>query len=65
MIYLNCKKRKGDSQAAIEDVRKKYFDDFARTKDIHFFLGTTKEWHNVSPNPFMIVGVFPPSLPAS
>ncbi|MBR0070598.1 MAG: hypothetical protein IJP97_08905 [Synergistaceae bacterium] len=63
MLYLNCRKGKGNDQAAIDDVRKKYIDDFARTKDVYFFLGTTKKWHNVSPNPFIIVGVFPPPFP--
>lgn len=60
MLYLNCMKRKKDQQLAIQDVHKKYFDDFAKTKDIYFFMGTTKKWHNVSPNPFVIIGVFPP-----
>lgn len=60
MLYLNCLKRKGNQQAAIQDVRKKYIDDFARTKDVYLFLGTTKKHHNVAPNPFIIIGVFPP-----
>lgn len=43
MLYINCMKHKRDPQAAIQDVRKKYIDDFARTKDVYFFLGTTKK----------------------
>jgi hypothetical protein len=42
-------------------VRKKYFDDFAKTKDLHFFLGTSQLHHFVSHNPFMIIGTFHPT----
>lgn len=46
---------------AIEDVRKKYFDDFAQTKDLHFYLGTLFENHAKNyPNPFAIIGTFHP-----
>ncbi len=50
----------GDEAKAIADVRKKYFDDFAKTKDLHFFLGTTQVHHYVSLNPFIIIGTFQP-----
>lgn len=60
-LYWNClKNHDGDEQKAIEDVRKKYFDDFAKTKDLHFFLGTTLAFHKKSKNPFMIIGTFYP-----
>ncbi|MBQ3647126.1 MAG: hypothetical protein II960_11115, partial [Synergistaceae bacterium] len=59
MLYLNCLKLKRDESLAIQDVKNK-LEDFAKTKDIYFFLGTAKEWHNVSPNPFLIVGIFYP-----
>ncbi len=36
----------------------KVFDAFVRT-DLHFFLGTTQQFHFVAPNPWVIVGVFP------
>jgi hypothetical protein len=40
---------------------KKYWDDFALTKDVHLILGTTLEFHNKkAPNPFVIIGVFAP-----
>lgn len=52
-LYWNClAQHKGDEQKAIADVRKKYFDNFAKTKDLHFFLGTTQAHHHVSINPF-------------
>ena len=43
---------------AIKKVRQKYIDEFT-LKDVHFFLGTTQQWHFVAPNPWVIVGVFP------
>ncbi|MBV6420176.1 MAG: hypothetical protein DAHOPDDO_01404 [Ignavibacteriaceae bacterium] len=61
MLFWNLLVRyNGDEQKACEDVRKKYFEDFARTKDYHFFLGTTKLFHLRAPNPFVIIGDFRP-----
>ena len=58
-LYWNCLKScGGDEKAAIEKVRQKYIDEFQQ-KDVHFFIGTTHRWHFVSPNPWVIVGVFP------
>ncbi len=60
-LYWNClKQHEGDEFKACEDVRKKYFDDFARTKDLYLFLGTTREFHLIAPNPFVIIGTFHP-----
>jgi len=60
-LYWNCLARhEGNEQMAISDVRKKYFDDFAKTKDLYFFLGTTKLNHFRAPNPFIIIGTFHP-----
>jgi hypothetical protein len=62
-LFWNClAKYNGDEAKAVEDVRKKYFDDFARTKDLYLFLGTTKLNHHVSHNPFMIIGTFHPQI---
>ena len=48
-------------QKACEDVRKKYWDDFALTKDLYLFLGTVYESHAKNyPNPFVIIGTFHP-----
>src|ERR1035437_2470096 len=53
MLYWNSLFRhQGDELKAIEDVMLKYFNDFAKTKDYHFFLGTTKRFHLIAPNPF-------------
>ena len=58
-LYWNClKSTEGDADAALAKVRNKYFDTFLKT-DLHFFLGTTQQFHRVAPNPWVIVGVFP------
>jgi len=60
-LYWNCLARhEGDESKACDDVRRKYFDDFAQTKDLHLFLGTSQIYHFVSKNPFMIIGTFHP-----
>ena len=64
MLYFNCLKRaNGDEGVATSKVREKYFGTFT-TKDLHFFLGTTKQFHHVAPNPFIIIGVFYPPMPS-
>ena len=58
-LYWNCLRScNGDEPAALTKVRQKYFDDFTR-KDLHFFLGTTQEFHFRAPNPWVIIGVLP------
>jgi hypothetical protein len=52
----------GDEKKACEYVRNKYMEDFAKTTDLHFFLGTTKEHHFVAKNPFIIIGTFHPKI---
>ena len=60
-LYWNClAQAEGDEPEANKLVRKKYFEEFVSKKDIHLFVGTTKQYHNVSPNPFVIIGVFYP-----
>ena len=58
-LYWNClRSTEGDERLALAKVRQKYFDEFQQT-DLHFFLGTTQQFHFVAPNPWVIVGVFP------
>jgi hypothetical protein len=65
MLYWNCLERcHGNEKQANDLVKKKYFDEFCAKKDIYFFLGTTLQYHLVSPNPFVIIGVFVPPKPA-
>jgi hypothetical protein len=61
-LYWNClKSTQDDEQVALEKVRQKYFDEFLKT-DLHFFLGTTREYHGWATNPWQIIGVFPTPL---
>ena len=57
-LYWNCLKREGDEGKALAKVRAKYLDAFIQT-NLHFFLGTTQQFHFVAPNPWVIIGVFP------
>ncbi len=60
-LFWNClRQTDGDEIAANKLVRQKYFDTFLEQKDLYLFLGTTKKFHNVAPNPFVIIGVFYP-----
>ena len=47
----------GVREASLEKVRTKYLYEFGQ-RDLHLFLGTTQQFHNVAPNPWVIVGVF-------
>lgn len=58
-LYWNCLKKHGEIKA-VEKVQEKYMDDFAITKDLYLFLGTTREWHGRAKNPFIIIGTFHP-----
>ncbi|NSL85739.1 hypothetical protein ECE50_002780 [Chitinophaga sp. Mgbs1] len=68
-FYWKClKKHSGPEkeQKAIRDVRKKYLMEYARSTDLHFFLGTAQAVHATSRQPFTIVGLFhPPVLPSA
>lgn len=58
-LYWNCVERSnGDEAEALKKVREKYFGEFLK-KDLHFFLGTTQQFHSYAPNPWLIIGVFP------
>ncbi len=63
-LYWNCLRRhEGDEAKACADVTNKYFNDFAKTKDLHLYLGTAQTYHLVSPNPFLVIGTFHPKFP--
>ena len=58
-LYWNCLRNvDGDEAKALSKVRQKYFEEFLN-RDVHFFLGTTQQFHFVAPNPWVIIGVFP------
>lgn len=59
-LYFNCLRyANGDEEVALSKVREKYYDEFLE-KDLYLFLGTTKLFHKVAPNPFIIIGAFYP-----
>ena len=64
-LFHNClRDARGNEAVALAKVRQKYMDSFLKT-DLHFFLGTMKEFHGFSPNPWVIIGVLPiPHPPA-
>jgi hypothetical protein len=63
-LYWNClRDADGNEQIALQKVREQYWDNFTQNKDLHLFLGTTLQWHRRrSPNPFVIIGVFYPTI---
>lgn len=62
-LYCNYLKRhEGNEAKATQDVKSKYFDDFAKTKDLYLFLGTSQLHHLTGKNPFMIIGTFHPKI---
>jgi len=60
LFWNQLRKYDGNEERACQDVKRKYFDDFAKTRDLHFFLGTTQVNHFVGKNPFIIIGTFHP-----
>lgn len=64
MLYWHCLSRADNDEAvATAKVKEKYLDTFLK-RDLYFFLGTTKQFHNIAPNPFIIIGVFYPPMPS-
>ena len=51
---------KGSEQNALNYVKEKYFEYMVNKCDLYFFLGTTKQHHFTSKNPFLIIGLFYP-----
>ena len=61
MLYWKCLDAAGgNEEVACRKVKEKYFDWMTSKCDLYFFLGTTKKFHNVAPNPFIIIGTFYP-----
>jgi len=63
-LFWNCLRiAKGNEEEACQKVKEKYFNYMWHQRDLYFFMGTTKKFHNVSPNPFIIIGTFyPPKI---
>jgi len=61
-LFWNCLRTSANEQEALEKVKQKYWDDFALTKDLYFYLGTTQQFHSMGRNPFIIIGTFTPPV---
>lgn len=62
-LYWKMFYKYGDEKIACEKVKQKYFDDFAQTKDLYFYMGTLYQHHaRKSLNPFVIIGTFTPKI---
>ena len=60
-LFWNCRRsdgRESSEPETLAKIKEKYLNTF-RSTDLHFFLGTTLEWHRRARNPWVIVGVFP------
>ena len=65
-LYWKCLKESEDERIACQKVKEKYFDWMSKQRDLYFFLGTTRNFHYISPNPFIIIGAFyPPKVSSS
>jgi len=62
LFWRQLGKYEGNEARAIKDVKDKYFEDFAKTKDLHLYLGTSQVHHFTGRNPFMIIGTFHPKI---
>lgn len=65
LYWKSVKKYSGPDKEkkAINDIRKKYLQEYARNSDLYFFLGTTQNIHAGAKQPFTIVGLFQPTTP--
>jgi hypothetical protein len=59
-LFRNCMRTANSENSAAEKVRQKYYDSFLSKTDLHLYIGTTRQWHGVAPNPFVIIGTFTP-----
>jgi len=62
-LFWNCMKKYENNEArACDYVKRKFFDDYAKSKDVSFFLSTTFNSHKTAKNPFYVAGVFYPKF---
>lgn len=57
--FWNWRKYYKSEETALQKIKEKFFDDYTKKRDLYFFLGTTREYHGRSRNPFIIIGLFP------
>jgi hypothetical protein len=62
-LFWNCMKKYESNEAkACDYVKRKFFNDYAKSKDVSFFLSTTINSHKTAKNPFSVAGVFYPKF---
>jgi hypothetical protein len=61
-LFWSCLRRERDEKVALEKVGAKYLGQFLKT-DLHLFLGTTQQYHQVAPNPWVDHRWLPRSAP--
>lgn len=61
-LFWKCLERADhNEEIALQKVRQKLMDELASKCDLHFFVGTTKQFHQRrAKNPFVIIGLFYP-----
>lgn len=59
-LFWNCLEKYWSEVNALDKVKQKYYDNFAKTKDLHFFLWTTRSFNGWANNPFVIIWTFHP-----
>lgn len=63
-LYRNLLKQYKDENIACLKVKQKYLEEFAKTKDLYLFMGTTARYDGWATNPFVIIGTFTPNIEA-
>jgi hypothetical protein len=60
--YWNFLRYYKTEEKALEKVKEKFLKELAFSRDLYFFLGTTRQFHGWSRNPFIIIGLFYPPI---
>jgi len=58
-LYRNCLRSTRCEDTALEKVREKC-EALMREQDLYLILGTTLQFHDIAPNPYIIIGLFYP-----
>lgn len=61
-LYWNMLEKYGNEETAKQKVKEKYYDEFVLKRDLHFYMGTTRQFHSWSSNPYVIIGTFTPKI---
>ena len=59
--YFKFQEKYKETSIVLEKMKDKFLTQMLK-KDLYFFLGTTRKFHNVGKNPFIIIGLFYPPV---